>query len=228
MKSFLQQLYDKYLPMTKGRTTDILPQLQEADPNTFAISTVSVGGSVCCVGDFEKPFSIQSISKPFVYGLALEDHGEAYVRRKVGVEPTGDAFNSMIKHEQVCEGRFNPMVNVGAVTTTSLIKGDTPQVRIQRIKDMFAAYVGHSVGFDQAALNSRRKLDNLNRAIAYLMLSEGCIETDVEETVDLYAHQCSLSANCRDLALMAATLANGGVHPLTGKRAISARHITRW
>lgn len=118
---------------------------------------------------FEKPFSIQSISKPFVYGLALEDHGEAYVHRKVGVEPTGGAFNSMIKHEQVCEDRFNPMVNMGAVTTTSLIKGaPPPQVRIQRIKDMFAAYMGHAVGFDQSALNSRRKLDNVQDSLTVM------------------------------------------------------------
>ena len=223
--SFLAHLYEKYLPLTQGSAADILPRPSTADPGAFAISAVSVDGAVCAVGDYEKQFSIQSISKPFVYGLALEDNGEDEVRRKTGVEPTGDAFNSMIRHEQVSEGRFNPMVNVGAVTTTSLIRGDSLEMRIRRIREMFAAYVGEPVGVDEDALSSRRQLDNLNRAIAYLMLSEGCIEADVEDTVDLYAHQCSLAANCRDLAMMAATLANGGIHPLTGRRAISAQYI---
>jgi glutaminase A len=223
--SFLQHLYDTYLPLRRGRTTDILPQLQAANPDTFAISAVSVDGAVCSVGDFTRQFSIQSISKPLVYGMALEDHGEDHVRRKTGVEPTGDAFNSLIRHEQVCEGRFNPMVNVGAVTTTSMIRGATIEARIDRIQEKLADYVGHPVGFDQEALNSRRQLDNLNRALAYFMLSEGRLETSVEETVELYAHQCSLSVGCQDLALMAATLANGGIHPLTGRQVIAGQYI---
>lgn len=223
--SFMQKMYDKYLPLNKGRTTDILPQLQKADHRNFAIAAVSVEGAVCCVGDFEKKFPIQSISKPFVYGMALKDRGEEYVRRKIGVEPTGDAFNSMIKHEQVCEGRFNPMVNVGAVTTTSLISGSSLQERIDRILALFSDYVGHELYFDETALNSRRRLDNLNRAIAYLMVSEGCIDGAVEDTVELYAHQCSISVDCRDLALMAATLANGGVHPHSGKQLVSQHHV---
>jgi glutaminase A len=168
---------------------------------------------------------MQSISKPFVYGMALEDRGEEYVRRRVGVEPTGNSFNSMIEHEQVCAGRFNPMVNVGAVSTTSCIKGDCLERRLDRMMKMFAQYVGHPLGVDEAALGSRRTLDNLNRAIAYLMLSEGCIEGNVEETVELFANQCSVLVDCRDLAIMGATLANGGVHPFTGRRAVSTRHV---
>ena len=134
--SYLQLIYEKYVPLTKGQTTDILAHLKEADPNTFAISAVSVDGDIHSVGDFSKEIPIQSISKPFVYGMALEDWGEAHVRRIIGVEPTGDAFNSLIKHDEVCEGRFNPMVNVGAVTTTSLIKGASLQERIDRIRDL--------------------------------------------------------------------------------------------
>ena len=221
----LQLIYEKYLPLTDGRTTDILAHLQDADPNTFAISSVSIDGDVHSVGDFSKEIPIQSISKPFVYGLALEDWGEEHIRRIIGVEPTGDAFNSLIAHEQVCEGRFNPMVNVGAVTTTSLIKGGSLQERIDRIREMISGYIGHPAEFDGAALSSRKNLDNMNRAIGYLMLSEGCIEGNVEETVELFAHQCSLLASCQDMAMMAATLANGGVHPRTGRRMVSAHYV---
>jgi glutaminase len=223
--SDLQSIYEKFLPLTEGHTTDILAHLKDADPNTFAISAVSIGGEVHSVGDFSKEIPIQSISKPFVYGMALKDWGEEHVRRIIGVEPTGDAFNSLIQHDQVCRGRFNPMVNAGAVTTTSLIKGGGLQERIQRIQEMISGYIGHPAEFDGAALSSRKNLDNMNRAIAYLMLSEGCIEGNVEETVELFAHQCSLSANCQDMAMMAATLANGGVQPFTGKRMVSARYV---
>lgn len=223
--SYLQLIYKKYLPITEGRTTDILAHLKEADPNTLAISAVTINGDVHSVGDFSKEIPIQSISKPFVYGMALEDWGEEHVRRIIGVEPTGDAFNSLIGHDQVCEGRFNPMVNVGAVTTTSLIKGGSLQERIDRIREMISGYIGRPVEFDGTALSSRKNLDNMNRAIAYLMLSEGCIEADVEETVQLFAHQCSLLASCQDLAMMAATLSNGGVHPVTGRRMVSAQYV---
>ncbi len=225
MSAYLQYLYDKYLPVTEGCTSDILPQLQAADPDDFAICAVTVDGTVHTAGDFDKAFTMQSISKPFVYGMALEDHGEAYVRARVGVEPTGNAFNSILQHHEVSEGRFNPMINAGAVTTTSLIKGATLEERVTRLQRMLARYAGHPVTFDEAVLDSRRQLDNQNRALAYLMVSEGRITADVEETVELYARQCSVSVNCLDLAFMAATLANGGVHPASGQRAISPGHV---
>jgi glutaminase len=221
----LQRVYDKYMPITEGQTTNILDHLKNADPDTFAISAVSIDGDIHSVGDFTKEIPIQSVSKPFVYGMALEDWGEEHVRRIIGVEPTGDAFNSLVEHEQVCKGRFNPMVNAGAVTTTSLIKGECLQERIDRIREMISGYIGRLVEFDDAALSSRKNLDNMNRAIAYLMLSEGCIEGNVEETVALFAHQCSLLANCQDMAMMAATLANGGVHPVTGRRMVSVQYV---
>ena len=222
---YLKELHERYLPLVEGATTDILSQLQRAAPETFAICAVSTRGDVHAVGDFSKQFLMQSISKPFVYGMALEDRGEEFIRRRVGVEPTGNSFNSMIEHEQVCAGRFNPMVNVGAVSTTSFIKGDRLEERIERMMNMFARYAGHPLAVDEAALGSRRALDNMNRAIAYLMLSEGCMEGSVEETVELFANQCSVLVDCRDLAIMAATLANGGIHPLTGRRAVSTEHV---
>lgn len=223
--SYLKELHKKYLPLVEGSAAGALSQPQGAALDTFAICAVSTRGDMHAVGDSNERFLLQSISKPFVYGMALEDRGEEYIRRKVGVEPTGDSFNSMIKHEQVSAGRFNPMVNVGAVSTTSFIKGDSLKERLERLMTMFAQYVGHPLALDEEALVSRRTQDNLNRAIAYLMLSEGCIEGNVEDTVELFANQCSLLVDCRDLALMAATLANGGIHPLTGKQAVSADHV---
>ena len=122
-KDFPHQVHGKYRSVDLGSTTDILPGLQQADPDTFANTAVSIDGSRYAVGHYDRKFGLQSVSKPFVYGMALDDHGETQVRRLIGVESTGTSFNSMIKHEEVSEGRFNPMVNVGAVST-SLIKGD--------------------------------------------------------------------------------------------------------
>ncbi len=223
--SYIQGIYEKYLSLKKGHITDVTAHLKDADPDDFAITAVSVNGDIHSAGDYSKEITIQSISKPFVYGMVLEQWGEEHVRRVIGVEPTGDAFNSLIRHEEVIEGRFNPMVNVGAVTTTSMVKGDSLEERIELVREMFSGYMGHPASFDEDALNSRKKLDNINRAIAYLMLSEGCIEGNVEETVELFAHQCSMLANCNDLAMMAATLANGGVHPVTKKRMVSAKYV---
>lgn len=223
--SYLQLIYKKYLPITEGRTTDILAHLKEADPNTLAISAVTINGDVHSVGDFSKEIPIQSISKPFVYGMALEDWGEEHVRRIIGVEPTGDAFNSLIGHDQVCEGRFNPMVNVGAVTTTSLIKGGSLQERIDRIREMISGYIGRPVEFDGTALSSRKNLDNMNRAIAYLLKNFGMIEGDIQQTMDLYLQQCSAVINCLDLAMMGATLANEGVNPVSGVQALKTEYV---
>ena len=223
--SYLEQIYEKYLPFTKGHITDVPAHLSNANPDDFAVSAVSVNGDLYSAGDCLKDITIQSVSKPFVYGMALEQRGEEHVRKVVGVEPTGDAFNSLIRHEEIIEGRYNPMVNVGAVTTTSMIKGDSLKERISMIKELFSGYMGRDAQFDEGALSSRKKLDNINRAIGYFMLSEGCIESNVEETVELFAHQCSVLANCNDLAVMAATLANGGVNPVTNKRMVSAEYV---
>ncbi len=223
--SFLQEIYKKYLPFTKGNITDVPAHLMNADPDDFAVSAVSVKGDLYSAGDSHNEITIQSISKPFVYGMVLEQRGEEHVRKVVGVEPTGDAFNSLIRHEEIIEGRYNPMVNVGAVTTTSMVKGESLEDRIAMIKDLFSGYMGRDAQFDEEALSSRKKLDNINRAIGYFMLSEGRIESSVEETVELFAHQCSILANCDDLAVMAATLANGGVNPVTGKRIVSLEYV---
>jgi glutaminase len=189
------------------------------------LSAVSVNGDLHSAGDCKKEITIQSISKPFVYGMVLEQWGEEHVRKVVGVEPTGDAFNSLIRHEEIVDGRYNPMVNVGAVTTTSMVKGESLEKRIALIKELFTGYIGRPAQFDEEALNSRKKLDNMNRSIGYFMLSEGCIDGNVEETVELFAHQCSVLANSNDLAMMAATLANGGVNPVTKKRVVSQEYV---
>ncbi|NEQ22503.1 MAG: glutaminase A, partial [Microcoleus sp. SIO2G3] len=225
LENLLSQLYDKYKSLNDGRLANYIPELAKADPNWFGICIVTVDGQVYEVGDYEQLFTIQSISKAFVYGLALEEHGRDYVLTKVGVEPTGDAFNSIIQLEESSKRPYNPMVNAGAIATTSLIKGSSPSERLNCLLGMFERYVGHNLFIDMPVFLSERTTGHRNRAMAHLMLNFGMIDEKIDEALDLYFQQCSVTVNCRDLATMAATLANCGVNPITQQRAVDARYI---
>jgi glutaminase len=220
----LNDLYGQYLPLQEGKVADYIPELAKMNPNCFGICVATVDGQLYEVGDFEQLFTIQSISKVFVQGLALEDHGRDYLLTRVGVEPTGDAFNAIVLDEQ-SKRPYNPMVNAGAIATSSLIKGSDPTEKLNRLLDMFRRYVGHDIFIDVSTYVSERGTGDRNRAMAYLMHHFRMIDVEVEEALDLYFQQCSLMINCRDLAVMAATLANQGVNPITGERAVAACYI---
>lgn len=225
IENFLVDLYDKYKPLKDGRLANYIPELAKANPDWFGICMVTADGQIYSVGDYEQLFTIQSISKAFVYGLALEEHGRDYVLKRVGVEPTGDAFNSIIQLEESSKRPFNPMVNAGAIATTSLIKGANPSERLNRLLDMFGRYVGHDLFIDMPVFLSERTTGHRNRAMAHLMLNFGMIDEKIDEALDLYFQQCSVMVNCRDLAIMAATLANCGINPITQQRAVEARYL---
>jgi glutaminase len=223
-RQILRDLHVTYKAETGGRVADYIPELAKADPEWFGISVVTVDGQVIEIGDYRQAFTIQSISKPFVYGLALERHGREQVLTKVGVEPSGDAFNSIVLDE-ISNRPFNPMVNAGAIATTDLIEGKDLTERLNELLNMFRRYAGSQVHVDTAVFMSERTTGHRNRAIGHLMLNFGMISPRVEETLELYFHQCSLLVSCHDLAVMGATLANGGVNPLTGVRAIEERFV---
>ncbi len=220
MQELLEELHQRYLPLQEGKLADYIPELAKANPNHFAISLVTAEGQVYQVGNFDRRFTIQSISKPFVYGIALEDYGREEVLRRVGVEPTGDPFNSITLDEK-SKRPFNPMVNAGAIATSNLIRGSGPADRLNRLMQVFSTYVGREVSADMSVFLSERSTGHRNRAMAHLMLNFQMIGSNVEEILDLYFQQCSLLVTSTDLASMAATLANGGVNPLTGQRALS-------
>ncbi len=218
-KQYLIDLHQKYLPLRQGKVADYIPELAKADPDCFAISIVTVDGEIYDVGTCDRLFTIQSISKVFVYGLALEDHGRDYLLDHVGVEPTGDAFNSIVLDEQ-SKRPYNPMVNAGAIATTSLIKGKDLTERLNRMLDMFRRYAGHELFIDMPTFVSERATGFRNRAMAYLMRNFGVIDDPVDASLDLYFQQCSIMVDCQVLATMAATLANHGINPLTQEKAV--------
>jgi glutaminase len=222
--SALHEIHDRYRRDVSGRVATYIPELAKADPELFGIALATSDGATYETGDSRRTFTIQSISKPFVYGLALEDRGREQVLGKVGVEPSGNAFNSIVFDERH-QRPFNAMVNAGAIVTTALIGGDGYGERLARLVAMLSRYAGRSLQIDDAVLASERGTGHRNRAIAYLALNGGMIDSRVEEHLDLYFAQCSVLVSARDLAVMAATLANHGINPITGARALDGRYV---
>lgn len=225
LQTFLEKLHHTYSATDAGQIADYIPELSKANPDWFGISVVTTDGQAFNVGDTAQKFTIQSMSKVFSYGLALEDHGRDVLLEKVGVEPTGDPFNSIIRLDEGSHRPYNPMINAGAIATTSLLKGDGPTDKLNRILKMFERYTGHEVFIDMPTFISERATGHRNRAMAHLMLNFGMIDKDIEAALDLYFQQCAVMVTCCDLATMAATLANHGINPVTETRAIHEDYV---
>ena len=223
MLDYLRRLHGECAAIADGSVATYIPELAKADPNWFGICLVTAAGAVYEVGDTRQPFTIQSISKPFVYGMALEDHGRAAVLHKVGVEPTGDAFNSISLEPGTGRPR-NPMINAGAIATAGLIAGRA-DTRLKRLVETFGHYAGRPLTVDQTVHRSESETGHRNRAIGHMLRNFDILTTDPIPVVELYFSQCSISVTCRDLAFMAATLANQGVNPVTGKRALRGEYV---
>lgn len=193
----------------QGRVADYIPELAHADPHAFGIVLESHEGDVYAAGESDTPFTIQSISKPFVYALAVEALGLDAVAQRVGAEPSGEPFNA-ISLEPGTGRPANPMVNAGAILTTSLVPGGFGAI----VKGL-SAFAGRPLQLDEAVYTSERDTGDRNIAIAHLMRAAGALDTDVHTAVDAYFRQCALIVTARDLAYMAATLANAGRDPVT-------------
>jgi glutaminase len=217
----------KYRALDEGKNADYIPALAKVDPRLFGIALVTVDGKVFKKGDVASPFSIQSISKVFTLASALETAGDEAVLEKVGVDATGQVFNSIVAIEQHRGQEMNPFVNPGAIATTSLVAGKTPEEKWARIIGIHEAFAGRKLEVNQEVYRSESDTNERNRAIAVLMHAYGRLYDDPLVTTDLYTRQCSISVTASDLATMAATLANGGKNPITGKQVIAQAHVQR-
>ncbi|MBI3878603.1 MAG: glutaminase A [Verrucomicrobia bacterium] len=220
----LQQLHRTHAPIHDGKVATYIPELAKADPDTFGICLVTASGHIYEVGDSQTPFTIQSISKPFVYGLALEDNTRPDVLQKVGVEPSGDVFNAISLEPGTGRPR-NPMINAGAIATTGLIAGKSLRTRQRRMLEMFSLHAGRELAIDDAVYRSESETGHRNRAIGHMLRNFDILTEDPTPVVELYFKQCAVSVTCRDLGIMAATLANGGKNPVTGKQAIRGEYV---
>lgn len=214
-----ERLHRAYAPLDQGEPASYIPELATVDPDLFAIAAVTVDDRHVEVGDGEHRFTIQSISKLLLYGLVLETHGRDEVLARVGVAPSGESFNSIMLDE-ASNRAPNPMINAGAIAITDLVAGADLGERVEQVRSMYERYLGRRPAIDQSVWSSERATGNRNRAIAYLMRSQGIIEDRVEETLDLYFGQCSVLVTVDDLAVIGATIANYGVHPRTGEQVV--------
>ncbi|MGA9279161.1 glutaminase A [Ilumatobacter sp.] len=206
--------------LDEGALASYIPELARVDPDHFAIAAMTVAGRSANEGDCDQTFTIQSISKLLMYGLALETHGRDEVLKRAGVAPTGDPFNS-IKLDEAHRRAPNPMVNSGAIAIASMVEGDDLAARREVVLALFERYLGRRPEVDEAVLASETVAGNRNRAIGYLLLNEGIITDRVEETLDLYFMQCSILVTAVDLAVIGAAIANHGVHPMTGQQVVA-------
>jgi len=221
--AWLGELHATYKDLRDGTVASYIPELLRANPDHFGICMVSVDGHTYAIGDCDVPFTIQSISKPFVFGLALEDHGRDAVLARIGVEPSGEAFNAIAF--DTANRPFNPMVNAGAIAAAGLVKGRGLTTRAARVVRFMERFAGRKLDIDDAVFLSERATGHRNRAIGHLERNFSVVDDRVEEHLDLYFTQCSILVTARDLAMMAATLANGGVNPVTGESAMSEQHV---
>ena len=224
LQTYLIALHKEYRALNDGVVADYIPELAKAAPDSFGICIVTADGYVYEVGDCDHEFTMQSVSKPAVYAAALADQGREAVSRKVGVEPSGEAFNSISLDPQ-SGAPLNPMINAGAIAMTGLVSGDGPAAQWQRIADVMAAFFGRAISVDETVYRSESGTGFRNRAIAWMLKNFGIIDGDPMPVLENYFRQCSIRVTCRDLAYMAATLAHGGVHPVTGKRAVPAEEV---
>ena len=224
VEDYLTELHDRVSALTGGKPADYIPELGKVEPSLFGIAIATTDGEVYGVGDTQHPFTIQSVSKPFMYGYALNRYGREAVLKHVGVEPTGEAFNSIVLDE-VANRPFNPMVNAGAIAVAELMDGASQEQRTANMLALFGNLAGRPLGIDEVVFRSEEATGHRNRAIAYMMLNTGMIKRDPNDVLDLYFRQCSVNVTTRDLAIMAATLANDGTNPITGKKVFQAEYV---
>jgi glutaminase len=220
--SLVAEAHELFRSSADGQNSQVYPALARVPSELFGIAVVGTNGNVFAAGDSDHEFTIMSVSKPFVFALVCELLGPKVVREKIGVNATGLAFNSLAAVERGDDGKTNPMVNAGAIATTSLVPGDTLDTKWKFIHDGLSRFAGHTLSINNEVLASATDTNYRNQALARLLQSFGRIFIDPAQATELYTKQCSLNVSAKDLAVMGATLADGGVNPLTKERVVDA------
>lgn len=223
VQQLIDEAHERFKSNSEGRNSGVYPALEKADPGLFGICVVGVTGNVYTAGDCDYEFSIMSVSKPFVFALVCELIGFAEAREMLGANATGQPFNSLAAIERQPKGVTNPMVNSGAIATTSLVPGASPAEKWCFIHEGLSRFAGRELSLNEEVYASASATNFRNRGIAGLLRSLGGIYCDPVEAVDLYTRQCSLNVSARDLAVMAATLADGGLNPVTKVQVVDPR-----
>lgn len=224
VRALVAEAHERFKSIGEGRNADYIPALAQVPGNLFGVCVVGTSGTAYTAGDTEYEFSIQSVSKPFVFALICQAIGEEEAREKLGVNSTGLPFNSVLAIERTDDGTTNPMVNAGAIAAASLAPGTTADAKWQFICDGLSRFAGRSLTLNSEVYQSETAANQRNQGIASLLQSYQRIYFDPLQATDVYTKQCSLNVTAKDLAAMAATLANGGVNPLSKQRVIDSVH----
>jgi glutaminase len=215
----------KFKDLREGKNADYIPALAKVDPQLFGIALVTPDGRVYTAGDTTTEVSIQSISKVFTMARVVQDSGEKAIEDNTGVDATGMPFNSIVAIEEKKGHEMNPLVNAGAITTTSMVSGANADDIWNKILSTYEGFAGRKLRVLEDVYRSEAETNQRNRAIGALMYAYGHISANPDQATDIYTRQCSVGVNARDLATMAATLANGGVNPVTRQRVLDAKHV---
>ena len=218
--ALMDEVYARYKSNTDGKNSQVYPALAAVPSDLFGVCVVGTNGAIYAVGAAEHEFSIMSVSKPFVFALVCQALGAEQARQRLGANATGLPFNSLAAVERSPDGRTNPMVNAGAIATTSLVPGATSDAKWKFIHDGLSQFAGRSLPLNEEVYASATKTNFRNQGIARLLQSFDRIYFDPAEATDLYTRQCSLNVSAQDLAVMGATLADGGVNPITKVRVV--------
>ncbi|MDH7798864.1 MULTISPECIES: glutaminase A [unclassified Beijerinckia] len=216
----IAEAHERFGPVSLGQNSQVYPALARVPNDLFGISVVGVDGRVFSVGDAQHEFTIMSVSKPFIFALVCDIIGATGARERLGVNATGYAFNSLAGIERNTDGRTNPMVNAGAIATTSLVPGASEDEKWRFIHEGLSRFAGRELSVNDEVYESATKTNFRNRSIAWMLESMGRIYCDPVEATELYTRQCSLNVSAKDLAVMGATLAHGGFNPLTREQVV--------
>ena len=222
VNALVAEAHERFRANTDGEVSKVYPALACMEPGLFGICVAGTGGDLFSVGDAGHEFTMMSVSKPFVFALVCEALGVEAVRQKIGVNATGYPFNSLEAIERSGDGRTNPMVNSGAIATTSLVPGDSIEQKWAFLHEGLSRFAGRTLDLNDEVLACALESNQRNRDIAQMLESYGRLYTDPSQAIELYTKQCSLQVSAKDLAIMGATLADGGVNPFTKERVIDA------
>ncbi|MCO8124471.1 glutaminase A [Stieleria sp. TO1_6] len=223
----LQAAHTEFAALDEGKNADYIPALAAVDPKLFGIALVTVDGKVFQIGDCDALFAIESISKVFTLAQVLQESGEQIVEDNIGVDATGQVFNSIVAIEQDHGFQQNPFVNAGAITTSGMVLGSSDNEKWTKILNRHNLFAGRTLSVNEPVFKSEAATNQRNQAIAELMAAYGHIKDDPKMVTTVYTRQCSINVNAKDLATMAATLANGGLNPVTGVVALDAHHVPK-
>jgi glutaminase len=221
----LKAAYAKYKDLKEGANADYIPALAKVDSKIFGLAVVTVDGKVYTIGDIQSEVSIQSISKVFTMAKVMDEMGTQAIADNMGVDATGQVFNSIVAVEQYRGSEMNAMVNPGAITATSMIKGATYDEIWGKIIGAYSDFAGRQLAVNAEVFKSEAETNQRNQAISMLMYAYGHIKDNPLQACDIYTKQCAVNVNAKDLAMMAATLANGGKNPVTGKQVMKAENV---